>query len=175
MLFYLLLLPALLFILFTHKAKIRFIVYEGLRVEITFTLFTLDLSNFGNRSKKKRRPFSFYRNVLSTIIEFVEGSEVELERLSVPRDESALEGRAEYTSPYRYHIAISALVAYLRGKAKKLNIRDNAVTLIPDGDEKLSLILTVKSRLYHVARAVARIWYHHIKSKRQEKRENVGN
>ena len=165
-LLYFALIASLLIILFTRYSKVRFIIYEGLRVEITFTLFTLDLSDFGGGEKRSRAPFSFYRGVVSTVIELIERSEVMLERLAVPRDAESLPERAVYTSPYKYHIVISALIAYIEAKAKKLNIRDNAVILIPDGDEELSLILTVRSRLYQVARAVARIWYLHIKSRR---------
>ncbi|MBQ8528218.1 MAG: hypothetical protein IJ459_00625 [Clostridia bacterium] len=171
---YLLSLPLILLILLTRYTKVRFIVFEGLRVEITFTLFTLDLTDFGSSKKKKRRPFSFYRDLISTIADFVEQSEVVLERLAVPRSPREPADRVAYTSPYRYHIAISSLIAYIEAKAKKLNVRDNAVILIPDGDEELSLILTVKSRLYQVARYAAKIWYLHIKSKKQEERKYVG-
>ena len=173
---YVLLSAALLTALLIFRVKIRLIIYEGLRVEITFTLFTLELSDFSEGSdKNKRHTLSFYRRIAATIIELIEKSDVELERLKVPKESGVDYSNTEYTSPYRYHIAISALIAYIKGKARKLYIKDNAVTLISDRDEKLSFILSIRSSPFYVAKAIMTILVESRRNRRKTEAENVRN
>ena len=171
---YLLLFPALFILALFLNTKVKFIIYEGVRVEITFTLITLMLSDFNDGSKQdKKLSFSLYKSIFTTIIDLLEQSEVELQRLAIPHGQSS--GNGEYTSTYKYHIGISTFIAYLEAKSKKLYIHDNAVILIPDGDERLSLIFTVKSRLFYVIRAIIALWHSQRKSRKRRERENVRN
>ncbi len=157
------------------RAKIKITICRDTRVEITFTLITVELSDFGDGGSKKT-PFSIKRRIFKRIISLVERSEVSVEELRLSRGAERDFAPASYTAPYRYHIAISALLAYIKGKAQKLNIDDNAIILVPDRDEHFSLILTLRARLFHV---LTNAWgiYRDTKEteKKGRKKKYVGN
>ncbi len=130
------------------------------RVELHFTLSAIHLektivgktdSDSKRTKKKKRRSASYYRAVFRRINELFEVAEVEINKLSVPSEDREDFDSRTMTRPWRYHTAISALLAYLRTKSEKLTVDDNAIILNPDTD-RFSIDMTVKVRLYHLVR-----------------------
>ena len=161
-------------VLLLFRAKIKLVISEAMRVEITFAIVTVELSDFKGGSSKSKKSFSLYRRIIKRIISIIEKSEVTLHELRLSRGAGLDFSPSSYTAPYRYHIAISALLAYIRGKAQKLIIEDNAVILIPDEDEHFSLILTLRTRLFYVLRNILGILYETRENKKREKKY-VGN
>ena len=166
---------SLIFILLSSKADIKIVISKNTRVEITFTLFTLVLSDFDDGGRKKSS-FSKKRRIFSSVLSLLEKCELTVEKLRLGRGRGRDFAPTSYTLPYGYHIAISALLAYIRGKSQKLNIDDNAIILIPDEDEEFSLTVSLRTRLFYVLTCAARIRRDTKEiEKKGRKRNYVGN
>lgn len=142
----------------TRKTYVKIRKDDAWRVELHFTLSairferTVAKSDTPEEKKKKgRTPPSYYREVVHRLTELFEVAELEIRRLFLPVGEGAdLYGR-RVTAPWRYHTAVSALIAYLDAKSEKLTIHDNAIILNPD-DGRFSLDVTIKVRLFYILR-----------------------
>ncbi|MBO5907513.1 MAG: hypothetical protein J6Q85_05140 [Clostridia bacterium] len=166
---------ALIPIMLLSKSEVKILVSQDTRVEITFTLFSLELSDFGGKGDKKS-PFSEKRRIFSRLLSLIEKSDITVKKLRLSRAGGDGFSPLGYTLPYGYHVAISALVAYIRGKAQRLNIDDNAIILIPDGNEPFSLTLLLRARLFYVLTCALGIYRDTKKSEKKRRKENyVGN
>lgn len=156
-------------------AKVKLIIHGKTRVEITFTLFKLELYNFGSKKEgEKGSPLSFYRLLFGRLISLFRKSEVRLERLRVPVGRREDFATSAFTAPYGFHIAISTIIAYLRENSIKLIIDSNAVILSPDTEEHFSLTLSARTRLFYVLRTVLGIMSDQKSTKEKEVVRNVG-
>jgi hypothetical protein len=151
-------LPVLLLLLITScvisYSGVKLIIHGGTRVEITFTLVKLELYDFGKSKGDKKTSFVFYRKLYSRLSSLFKVSTVKIKQLTVPYLPIEDYAPTSFTTPYRFHIAISAFIAYLNKNSQKLTIDDNAVILSPDENAEFSLILTARTRLYHIIRTV---------------------
>ena len=166
---------ALIPILLLTRANVKIFVSRDTRVEIAFTLFSLELSDFGEGGTKKS-PLSQKRRIFSRILYLAEKSEITVKELRITRPGQEDYSPLGFTLPYGLHAVISALVAYLRKKSQSLNIDDNAIILVPDENEPFSLTLLLRARLFHVLHCALGI-YKDTKEidKKRGKRDYVGN
>ncbi len=160
--------------LIPSHSKITLIIKKGLRLEITFALFKLELYDFSDGKGGRRASSALYRRFLSRIWEFLGKCDLTLEELHIPRGSVDPFSTAAFISPYGYHIAISTVIAYLRSNTEKLNIRDNAVILIPDDKGGFSLRLSARTRMIYAIRAVLFILSDKRDTEGKEVKGNVG-
>ena len=180
----LILLPIMTLIAFISTRETRVNVIKGdiWRVEIHFTLFALYLiereskrdTEYEKRSRKKvKLPFSFYARLWRNIAAALDSCEVELRELKVPALKNEIEA-SSFTSPYRYRTAISTLLAYIETKSKKLTVKDNAITLIPDDENYFHLNISFRLPLFNLIRTLRKI-LHDKRELKGRRIKNVGN
>ena len=165
---------ALIFLLGISRVRARLLVSnKDARVEITFTLFILELYNFKDNSGGGPG-IRFYRRLLSHLSELFERSEVRIGTIGIPKASGGEFSRREFLDPYRYNIAVSAAIAYLAGKSQKLIIDDNAIILIPDNHNGISFDIRIRTQLFYLAKILIAIYFD-AKSARKESKKYVGN
>lgn len=173
----------LLAFIFTRESRVNIIKGDVWRVEIHFTLIAVYLiereeKDSERKSKRKtargtKTPISFYPRLWRNISAVLDSCEVEIRELTVPALKNEI-ARASFTSPSRYRTAISAFLAYIETKSKKLTIKDNAINLIPDDDNYFRLNISFKLPLFNLVRTVRKI-IHDKRELKERKKENVGN
>lgn len=148
------------FLLFTltRRVYIKIKKEKRWRVELHFTLWAFHIEKVlasenkkgkKNKRNKKKHSVHYYREVASRISEVLTYSDVKINKLHVPKNEREEYERQNYTGQYGYHGLISAFLAFIKSRSRQLDINDNAIILIPDG-EKLSLDMTVSVRLFRI-------------------------
>ena len=155
------------------RSKITFIFKGEARLEITVAAIRLELYDLkggkgGNQSAQIRKIFA-------RITELLRHSTLTVEELKIPKYGEELFSPFGFLFPYGYHAAVGAIVAYLRSNTEKLNIRDNAIILIPDYGEGFSLRLSAHSSVFFILRAVLLILFDKRAISRKEVKKNVGN
>ena len=166
----LLIITPLLFYLLTRKVRVSVIKDGTWRVDLHFTLFAIPFKKRLNKRKSKSEKKSDKKGsggiIFRHVTDALAHAELEVRRLTVPMLPSKNDIAAAVTMPWKYHSVISALLALVHSRAKKLTVRDNAITLIPDSNEIL-IDASITIRLFHVILTYLAI-------KRDEKRMKRG-
>ena len=108
------------------------------------------------KAKRKKATISFYSRLFKNISTALGYCEVEIRELSVPALNDEIK-TSSFTTPSRYRTAISAFLAYIETKSKKLTIKDNAINLIPDDKNNFRLNMSFKLPLFELIRTVRKI------------------
>lgn len=164
----------LLCLLIFKKITVNVKKSDAWRVEIQLTLCAARISrSIPTRTSResdstdspphRRR----YGAMISLAIDLLTYAEVEIRELSLPLA-TDMSAQRSATAPWRYHGALLALTSLLRSRARRLTIRDNAITLIPDG-EKVNIDITLKIRLFHILRALIAFVFEEKLMKRRKK------
>ena len=155
------------FFLLISYSKVRLVFHRKTRLEITVAFLKLELYNF-EKSGGKRPSFSFYRHLLKRLQKLFSVSRVVIEELDFPI--SIQKDEARYTSPYRYHTAVSALIAYIGSHSHSLDIIDDAVNVYQSDNkgDTVKLKLTARTRLFYILKTVYFIVHDKRKSEQSE-------
>lgn len=163
-----------LFIL-TERVEVKINKDVTFSFEIHFVFLALCFKKRARDRKKNGLPPSFYARLVSRLSSLARVSKIEIKQITLPTDTENFD-RTTLTRPYRYHSAASAAIAYLTAKAKKLTIKDNAITLAPDSNIPFGFELVVRTSLFNLLRAASPLLFHIFKNKKRRKeKENVGN
>lgn len=154
------------------KTRITFIAKGEFRVIITAALLKVELYNFSDGGGEGS--FALARRIFARILRLAGHSTLTVEELKVPKIGASELTPSAYILPYCYHAVISATIAYLRSNTEKLNIRDNAIILIPDGEGGFSLLLSARVGFFFVLCTVLQIIRDQRSQKRKEVKKNVG-
>ncbi len=166
-----------LIFLFILTERVRIIVKkdETFSLEFHFVFIAICFKKSEHESDGSGLSPRFYARLFSRLSELAEACEVKIERITLPTDSDNF-SRTTLTRPFRYHSAVSAAIAYLTAKAKRLTLDDNAIILASDSNVPFGFYLIAKTSLFNLLRASASLLFHIIKHrKRRKKKENVGN
>ncbi len=145
-------------------------------VKLAFTLMHITVNYDNNKQKKKKkRGYSSTVAIIKRLIDVLGVSTLLIRRLAISVTTDRTEEHERYLKEYRYHAVISAIVAYFKERSKSLVIYDNAIILIPDGDVKFDINVTLSLKLFHVMRACIDLLIIDHKEKIRRRRSNVGN
>ena len=142
----------------THVVWVRIIKEDRLVIELHLPLLALCISK-ANQDKQKEKnkklgAFSYIK-IITGIISHIKNCRVEVKEIRLPFKE------AEFTTlslikPYGYQGVVYAILAYVKTKAQRLIISDNAVISSPDISE-LQFHITFKLRLFQLIYALLTI------------------
>ena len=153
----------LLFFILTRKIWVRVIKDTNLRVQFHLPLLALHLKS---ESKKNQSPESAkqekkkdprlsaraYIRIVAGTLARIEDCEVVVKRVILPCKTENF-GSMTLVNPFAYQGLIYAVIAYLKTKAKRLRLEDNAIISSPDVTET-QFYLTVKLRLFQLIYAL---------------------
>ena len=135
------------------QSKITLSVKNGARLEFTVALLKIELYNFSEGGGSAT--FAFYQKLISRIAELISHSSVTLEELRIPMLTKASNTPTAFIIPYLYHAAISSSLVYLKSKAEKLTVRENAISVSKEGG--VSLRISARVRIFYVLRTILQI------------------
>lgn len=146
----------LLFYILTRRTWVRIIKGDGLKVEIHLPIFAMHIvhkSDDGDKRKKskdKNEKISYlgYFRIISGVVARIKNARIIVKKIILPIESRDFD-KSAIMRPLRQHALICAFIAYLRTKAEKIILEDNAITLSPDIDV-LHCYVTVKLRLYEL-------------------------
>lgn len=154
------------FFLLISYSRVRVILHRKVKLEITIAFLRLELYNF-EKDSKKRPKYGFYRLLYSRLTKLFSVSEVTVEELSLPLGEAL--GIGAYITPYGYHGAISATLAFLASHSRRLRVTQDAIDLFKtDGKSNARLSLTARTRLFYILKTVFLI----VKDKKKTEKED---
>ncbi len=130
----------------------------GLRVKICFALFSVELSNFRDKKKKRKKNAEIGHLIMRTVSDAIEHCEVHIRSIGLPVSKGDENPYLSAIERYRYRGIISAIIAYFDSKAQKLVIHDKAFTLIPDENAEFSSIISLKLRTYKLIVLLIRLY-----------------
>ncbi len=152
-----LILSFLLFFILTRRVWVRIIKEDVLRIEMHLPLLALYL--YGDKDKKKKKKKETdklstraYIRIIAGTLRRVRRCEVAVKKITLPCKADSF-GTMTLVKPFGYQGLIYAIIAYLKTKAHKLILEDNAITSSPDITEA-QYYFTVKLRLYELIYAV---------------------
>lgn len=159
-----LVIPLIFAYLVTRKVRVRVTKREKWRVELYFTLckiqFYKSLLDGDKQKKSKQRSDdnkSKRKIIYRRIYDELRHVEIEINRLNVPELFVSYEPDQVFLSSIRHHATTCALLSLLNAKAKKLTVKDNAITLCSDGESDL-LDVSITARLFRIISTLALIW-----------------
>lgn len=146
-----------LFIL-TRISVVKIIKSDVVTIEIHLTflaiIFVQDKKDQPSNSFDSKIIFS----VRKALINILPNADITLHKIRVS-DNPRNFGKSTFTRPYRYHIAISTLIAYLGIKAQKIKMNTDAITFIPDSDRYIEFFITLRIMLFHLLFELIRLSY----------------
>ena len=175
--FILLLVCFCLFYYLTRFVWVKIIKDEQFKVEIHLPIFAVHLvkkDDQGDDTDKKDNPMFFgYIRIITGAVSRLKQAIIEIDKIKLPINNKDFE-KASILKPMRQSAYVYAFVAYMRTKAKKLILSDNAITLSPDVNA-LQCYVTVKLRLYQLIYALISIMHsiYEEKSKRRKKCQRI--
>ena len=156
----------------TRKVRVRVAKREKWRVELYFTLckirFHKSLFDQDKQEKKKQKSDdnkSKRRIIYKRIYDELRHVEIELDHLNVPALFVSSEPSKIFLSSIRQHATTCALLSLLNARAKKLTVKNNAITLCSDS-ESTFLDVSITARLFRIISTLALIWLDEKKMKR---------
>ena len=167
----------IILLLLAEKMRIGVRYNSRMGVKLAFTLLNITYI-YDPKKHKRRRKRSGYSSaypIIKRLLDVLGSATLRVQRLAIAYSTSDNEEHVEYYRKYRYHAAISAALAYLREKSQKLIIYDNAIILIPDGNVKFDIHVTLTLKLFHVLRACVDLLIIYHKENAKRRRRNVGN
>ena len=131
----------ILYLILIQKLSIRFIYDGNANISFDYSLFKLALTPSGN--KEFITPYlRSVKPIKNALDELLERSEIKLNALHY---ETAENDPHKFSVRYKNLFSlISIAIAYLSRKTKKLNVYENAVSVISDGGTKNKLKLDVE-------------------------------
>lgn len=150
-----LVLSFLLFFILTRRVWVRIIKEEGLKIEIHLPLLALCLYGKSNKKENKetdKLSTRAYLRVIAGTLRRVRHAEVIIKKITLPLKVASF-GSSTLVTPFAYQGLIYTVIAYLKTKAKRLILCDNAITSSPDVN-KAQYYVTVKLRLYQLIYAL---------------------
>lgn len=167
----------IILLLLTEKMRIDVRYNSRMGVKLAFTLlnitYTYDPKE--HKRRRKRNGYSSAYPIIRRLLDVLGATTLRVQRLAIAYSDADGEEHVGYYKKYCYHAAISAALAYLREKSQKLIIYDNAIILIPDGDVKFDIHVTLTLKLFHVLRACVDLLIIYHKENVKRRRKNVGN
>ncbi len=162
----------LLIYILTHKISVCIVNDGTWRVDIYFTLCTIPFKKTFKKGSSKS-PESSDKKASKTMIlrhalDALTHAELEIKRLYIPLITADDTAARAILAPLKYHSIICALLTLIRTRTKKLSINDNAITLIPDGQDIL-IDISITARLFRIILTYFAI----LLDKKYEKRKGV--
>lgn len=152
-----LILSFLFFFVLTRRVLVRIIKEERLRIEIHLPLLALYL--YGKKDKKEKRKKETdklstraYIRIIAGTLRRVRKCEVVVKKITLPCKVDSF-STMTLVKPFGYQGLIYAVIAYLKTKAHKLMLEDNAIISSPDVTEA-QYYVTVKLRLFELIYAI---------------------
>ena len=146
----------LLFFVLTRRIFVRIIREEDMNIEIHLPLLALCLriKDKSKKDKKQTEKLSLraYIRIIAATLTRVSGCEVLVERIALP---CKIDGFSQSTllKPFGQQGLIYAAIAYIKSKAHKLILYDNAIISSPD-ITKAQYRITLKLRLFELIYAL---------------------
>jgi len=154
-------------------SKITLIYKKEPRIEITVALLKIELYSFSD--SKGGTSAALITRIISKIVKMLGFSKLTLEELCIPLVKAERPSIPNIFLKYGYRGAIASFIAYLNAVSEKLNIRDNAVILVPDSEEGFSLRLSARVPIFYVVRTVLNILADKRSIEKEKEKRNVGN
>lgn len=164
---------ALIFTL-TRTAVIKIKRTEVLTIEMHSTLLAVILTqkNYDNDKQQQSSGIEKLRLIRRILSHLLPRAEVIVNKVRLSNEKQYF-NKSTFTRPYRYHIAISTLVAYLGVKAQKLTINDNAIALLSDEKTSIEFDIELRVMLCYPLFEFLRLLYGQMIRRKEQK--NVGN
>ena len=151
-----LLMSFVLFYFFTCIVWVRIIKGDGFKIEIHLPILALhfikrsnDDDNNSATVKKDDKPSILgYMRIITGIVDRISGAEISVKAIVLPIKAEDF-NKSSILRPLRQQALLYTLIAYLRTKAEKLTLEDNAIILSPDV-KVLHCYVTFKIRLYQL-------------------------
>ncbi len=160
----------LLFYILTRTVWIKIIKEEKLTIEVHLPLLALCLTanEKNNKRKKKKGKLNVQACIkaVSGMFALIPELEVYIEKVHLPCRADFF-GPMTLVNPFAYQGFLYAGIAYLKTKAKRLVLSDNAIISSPDITEA-HYYVTVKSTLFHIIFAILAVIGGIFKQKMQE-------
>lgn len=171
------LLPLLFAYILTRKVRVSITKKEKWRVEINFTLLGIHFNRLLNKKERKEQKSNDNKRAKSKriygrIMRGLRHAELEIRCFNFPIFDCVQCSRDVFPSHIKYHAILSAFLAFLDSKAKKLTVFDNAITLCPD-DNSCFLDASITARLFHILSTLALIWIDEKRRKRELKCQRI--
>ena len=146
----------LFFFILTRIVWVRVIKEEMLRVEIHLPLLAICLyqENKNNEKEKKetdKLSARAYIRIIAGTLSRTKNCELEIKQIALPCKIDSFDTMT-LVKPFGYQGLIYSIIAYLKTKAKKLILCDNAIISSPD-ITKAQYYVTVKLRLFQLIHA----------------------
>ena len=161
-------LSVLILFILTRIIWINIVKDDGFRMELHLPIIAIHFSKSkskGANIKKLRKKLTTlqYRKIAEKLSSLVEKSEIIIKRIEFPEKTGEITN-ATFVRPYRYQGVFFALYAYLKTKAEKITLCNNAIALSSDGSA-IRYNFTVKLRLYQLIFTALSVLFGEMKEK----------
>ena len=171
-----LILSFLLFYVLTRTVWVRIIKEEIFRIEIHLPLLALYLGSNKEKKKTKKETDKLsaraYIRVIAGTLSRVKDCEVNVKHITLPCKTDKFDAMT-LVRPFVYQGLVYAVAAYLKTKAQKLLLSDNAIISSPDITE-IQYYVTVKLKLFNLIYALFTVRRGLYEEKRARRLNYVG-
>ena len=146
----------LFFFILTRKVWVRVIKDNKLKIQLHLPLLALHLT-VDEKSKRKTKGKNdlgarSYLKIIANTLDKIKDCEVVIKRVILPCNTQNF-GSLTLVNPFAYQGLIYTAIAYLKTKAKRLSLEDNAIISSPDV-RNTQFYITMKLRLFQLINAI---------------------
>ena len=169
-----LLIFCILFFILTRQTYVYIFYDERLTLEFHLVIFSLVLRERKEEKNGEKPSVGFYFSLLKRISSLSEKSFISINKIYISKIQGHLAPKNIFVC-YLYQSVISGFIAYFFGKARRLRLEDNAVTLIPDANDSNIVDIRVYSEFYNILSALLKILFDFYKFRKKGRKKHVGN